>query len=438
MHQFFSSSVFVFFLACQLAVVSSCKKDSNSPTAVVLASLTTTTILAVTSTTASSGCIISNDGGGTITARGVVWSTSQNPTVALTTKTVDGNGTGSFTSNLSGLNPGTTYYIRSYATNSAGTAYGNQLIFTTATILLATLTTTTISSISSTTASSGGNISNDGGGAITTRGVVWSTSQNPTIPLTTKTVDGTGTGIFTSNLTGLSPGTVYYVRAYATNSAGTAYGNQQTLTTATSSNPVDVDGNVYTTVTIGTQVWMKENLKVSKYRNGDPITTNLSNSAWNAATTGAYAIYNNDAANNTTYGKLYNWYAVVDSRNLCPVGWHVPSDGEWKTLEISLGMSTTDADLTGARGSVQNVGGKLKSISSLWNNNSATNESGFSGLPGGLRYNGAYDGVGGYCFWWSSTEASGPWYRRLESVSGASARNAYDKRSGLSVRCLMD
>ena len=90
----------------------------------------------------------------------------------------------------------------------------------------------------------------------------------------------------------------------------------------------DIDGNVYNTVTIGTQVWMKENLKVSKYRNGDPIPTNLTDAAWGAATTGAYSIYNNDAANNTTYGKLYNWYAVVDSRNLCPVGWHVPSDAE--------------------------------------------------------------------------------------------------------------
>jgi uncharacterized protein (TIGR02145 family) len=295
---------------------------------------------------------------------------------------------------------------------------------------LATLTTTTVSSITSTTASSGGNITNDGGGAVTARGVVWSTSQNPTIALTTKTVDGTGTGSFTSSITGLSPVTVYYVRAYATNSAGTAYGNQQTLTTVTSSNPVDVDGNVYNTVTIGTQVWMKENLKVSKYRNGDLIPTNLTDAAWNSATTGACAIYNNDAANNTTYGKLYNWFAVVDSRNLCPVGWHVPTNAEWTTLEIYLGGTAV-------------AGGKLKSTSTLWTspNTGATNESGFSGLPGGGRYDdGTYLSIGNYGTWWSSTEnsATNAWYRGLNYFNGFSYPYDLNKRSGFSVRCLRD
>ncbi len=296
---------------------------------------------------------------------------------------------------------------------------------------LATLTTTTPSSITSTTASSGGNISNDGGGSVTARGVVWSTSQNPTVALTTKTNNGTGTGSFASSITGLSPGTVYYVRAYATNSAGTAYGNQQTLTTTTSSNPVDVDGNVYTTVTIGTQVWMAENLKTSKYRNGDPIPTNLSNSAWGSTTTGACAIYNNDAGNNTTYGKLYNWYAVADSRNLCPVGWHVPTDGEWTTLENYLGGSGV-------------AGGKLKSTSILWStpNTGATNESGFSGLPGGNRdANGIYYYIGLYGYWWSSTEFSTPdaWSRSLYYNGGNSYRGNFGiKQDGFRVRCLRD
>jgi uncharacterized protein (TIGR02145 family) len=319
---------------------------------------------------------------------------------------------------------------------------------------LATLTTTTASAITSIQASSGGNISNDGGGTITARGVVWSTSQNPTIALTTKTVDGTGTGSFTSSITGLSPGTLYYVRAYATNSAGTAYGNQQTLTTTTAVSGVfnpnltygtmsDNDGNTYKTIVIGTQTWMAENLKTTKYRNGNAIPTNLTDAAWLAATTGAYAIYNNNAANNTTFGKLYNWYAVADSRNLCPVGWHVPSDGEWKTLEISLGMSTTDADLTGYRGSAQNVGGKLKSTSTLWtaSNTGATNESGFSGLPGGYRdSNGMYNNIGHSGNWWSSTENSTAyaWYRNLSYYDGSSGRFYQVMQGGASVRCLRD
>jgi uncharacterized protein (TIGR02145 family) len=306
---------------------------------------------------------------------------------------------------------------------------------------LATLITTTSSSITSTTASSGGNITNDGGGAVTARGVVWSTSQNPTVALITKTTDGTGTGSFTSSITGLSPGTLYYVRAYATNSAGTAYGTQQTLTTTTANsifNPnltygtmSDNDGNTYKTIIIGTQTWMAENLKTTKYRNGDPIPTNLSNPAWKNTTIGAFAIYNNDTANNVTYGKLYNWKAVVDSRNLCPTGWHVPTDAEWSTLENYLGGSSV-------------AGGKLKSTSSLWTspNIGATNESGFSGLPGGYRYNenGFYLSIGDNMAWWSSTLAytQNSYIRDLNYDAGNSVRTENEIRNGLSVRCLKD
>jgi uncharacterized protein (TIGR02145 family) len=311
---------------------------------------------------------------------------------------------------------------------------------------LATLTTTTVSSITSTTASSGGNITNDGGGAVTARGVVWSTSQNPTIALTTKTNNGTGTGSFTSNLTGLSPNTVYYVRSYATNSAGTAYGNQQILTTASSSNPVDVDGNVYTTVTIGTQIWMKENLKVSKYRNGNAIPTNLSDAGWASTTSGAYAIYNNDAANNTTYGKLYNWYAVVDSRNLCPVGWHIPTDHDWQLLTKFI---DSNADTLS---SISNVaGGKLKSIGTfnagtgLWSspNINATNEFGFFALPGGNKGflgNSEYITIRG-CWWTASPGISSAVATNRciqHDFSWISRDKNANKPYGFSVRCIKD
>ena len=196
---------------------------------------TTATVTATTQptspgqNTAISGGNISSDGGSPVTARGVVWSTLQNPTVALTTKTTDGTGIGSFTSTISGLLPKTTYYVRSYATNANGTVYGPQISFTT--IDVPELTTTAISNPTDTDAQSGGSISTDNGSAITVKGVVWSTSPNPTIALTTKTSNGTGTGTFTSTLTPLTPSTTYYVRAYATNAAGTGYGNQVTLTT---------------------------------------------------------------------------------------------------------------------------------------------------------------------------------------------------------------
>jgi hypothetical protein len=196
----------------------------------ITATVATTAASAITATTATSGGSISSDGGSAVTAKGVCWSTSQTPTVALTTKTSDGTGTATFTSAITGLSPNTTYYVRAYATNSIGTAYGTQITITTATAL-PTVTTSSISGITSSAASGGGNVTLDGGAAVTARGVCWSTSAGPTIALTTKTSDGTGTGSFTSSITGLSPATTYYIRAYATNSAGTAYGTELTFTT---------------------------------------------------------------------------------------------------------------------------------------------------------------------------------------------------------------
>jgi hypothetical protein len=162
-----------------------------------------------------------------VTARGVCWSTSVNPTIALSTKTTDGIGTGTFTSSITGLTLGTTYYVRAYATNSVGTAYGNQVSYTTPT--LAILTTTTASSTTSTTATSGGNVTSDGSSPVTELGVCWGTSTLPTTA-NSKTTDGTGIGTFTSSITGLTLGTTYYVRAYATNIVGTAYGNEVSFT----------------------------------------------------------------------------------------------------------------------------------------------------------------------------------------------------------------
>jgi hypothetical protein len=191
--------------------------------------LSTAVISQNTGTAAVSGGTINTDGGSAITARGVVWSTSPNPTISLSTKTNDGGFNGTFTSNLSGLTLGTTYYARAYATNAVGTAYGNEITFTTAS--LPVLTTSVIDKNYGFTAISGGSITNEGGSYVTSRGVVWSTSPNPTISLSTKTNDGGFNGTFTSNLIGLTPGSTYYVRAYATNAVGTAYGNEITFTT---------------------------------------------------------------------------------------------------------------------------------------------------------------------------------------------------------------
>jgi len=199
---------------------------------------TNSTVTNITTTSATSGGKISDDVNSPVISRGVCWSTSQNPTIN-NSKTVDGSGTGSFTSNITGLTTNTLYYVRAYATNRVGTAYGEQVTFTTQSADLPTITTSNITNITSSSATGGGNVTNSGSGSVTARGVCWSTSQNPTIN-NSKTVDGSGTGSFTSNITGCSPNTTYYVRAYATNSVGTAYGNQVSFTTTSSSNTAKV------------------------------------------------------------------------------------------------------------------------------------------------------------------------------------------------------
>jgi hypothetical protein len=216
---------------------------------------TLTTIVAtnIKSNSATINCKVTTDGFAPVLSRGVCWSTSPNPTV-ISSKTVVGSGTGTFTSSVTGLLPNTKYYIRAYATNNAGTGYGNEIYITTL-ITLPTITTTAISSISLTSATSGGNITSDGGATVTDRGVCWNTSPNPTVALNTKTTDGFGVEQFISSITILSGGTIYYVRAYATNSFGTTYGNEisfktlgPTVTTAS------ISGITSTTATSGGNV----------------------------------------------------------------------------------------------------------------------------------------------------------------------------------------
>jgi len=200
---------------------------------IIIPTVTTTSITNITITTATGGGNASSDGGGTITDKGVCWSTSINPTIA-NSHTSDGTGTGVFNSNITGLSSNTLYYVRAYATNSVGTAYGNQVSFTTDQIIVVvipTVTTTAITNITTTTATSGGNVISDGNSNVTSRGICWSTSINPTIT-NSHTSDGTGMGAFTSNLITLTPNTLYYVRAYATNSVGIAYGNEVSFTTS--------------------------------------------------------------------------------------------------------------------------------------------------------------------------------------------------------------
>ena len=197
---------------------------------VTLPTVITNNVTNITTNSATTGGTVSSSGNGTVSARGVCWSTSQNPTIN-NSHTSDGSGIGGFTSNITGLTENTTYYVRAYATNDAGTSYGEQKTFITLhDVTLPTVTTNNVSNITTSTATSGGNVTSAGYGIVSSKGVCWSTNQNPTIN-DSHTTNGSGTGSFTSNLTDLNSNTTYYVRAYATNETGTAYGNQVTFTT---------------------------------------------------------------------------------------------------------------------------------------------------------------------------------------------------------------
>jgi uncharacterized protein (TIGR02145 family) len=204
----------------------------------------------------------------------------------------------------------------------------------------------------------------------------------------------------------------------------------------------DIDGNVYQTVLIGDQCWMAENLKVIHYCNGDPIPNVTDSSSWTDDSIGAYCNYDNDEGHVATYGRLYNWYAVDDSRNIAPEGWHVPTDAEWKQLEIHLGMSQVEADAAGARGTDE--GGKLKEVGTThWNppNTGATDESGFTALPGGWREdNNNFVFMSSHAFFLSSTEYMGwsVWCRCLLDDISQVCRFDYGKIGGLSIRCVKD
>jgi uncharacterized protein (TIGR02145 family) len=311
---------------------------------------------------------------------------------------------------------------------------------------LASITTTAISSNTGTSAVSGGNITNNGGSLVTSRGVCWSTSPNPTTA-NNITTNGSGTGSFTSTLTGLTANTTYYVRAYAINSAGTAYGNQVSFTAGSGgsgivSNPgpgVTYNGYNYPTIILGNgQEWMAQNLRTTTYANGDPISNVTDSLQWGNLSTGAWCYYNNSSQYENPYGKLYNWYAVADIRNVCPAGWHIPTESEWNSLLVYL-----DTSAVGSFSSL--AGGKMKSIGTqYWQspNTGATNQSGFSGFPGGIRsgISGGFANLGPYGYWWSFTvyNTSQAFGYVLQYQNQNAGYNLHSKKDGLSVRCLKD
>ena len=303
-----------------------------------------------------------------------------------------------------------------------------------------TVTTSNVSDITQTTASAGGAVTDDGGADVTDFGVCWSASPNPTIS-STKTSNGKGTGSFTSSITGLVIGTTYHIRAYATNSVGTAYGDDMTFaTTITGMTGIvsDRDGNVYHSIGIGYQMWMVENLKTTKYNDGTAITNVTDNAGWpSEPTTDGYCWYNNDVTNKTPYGALYNVIAVNNDK-LCPVGWHVATNDDWHKMILFL-----DPNATQGIDESYIAGGMVKESGTVhWddiNGAYATNESGFTALPGGIRYTDPFGfaQLGNNANYWSA--GSGYEVRLLISGNQGIEKKpgAFENRgNGNSVRCI--
>ncbi len=405
-------------------LLTGCEKKPTTP------SMDAVVVKQIAQNTAQCDCGVKDDGGVDLSTVGVCWSTSPKPTVAGS-KTERFENLRTFTASLTGLTANTTYYARAYATNSEGTGYGPDATFTTLAAMLPNVSSSYPHHVTTTTAQLDGEVFNEGG-APATRGVCWSTSATPTIA-DSHSEAGTGVGVFTADLTGLTANTTYYARAYATNEGGTRYGDALIVKTMYGT-VTDIDGNVYQTVLIGTQEWMAENLKVTHYRTGDPIANITNNTLWSSTSSGAWCSYNNDPANATKYGLLYNHLTVTDSKGLGPAGWHVPSDAEWTTLASYLG----GADIAGYK--MKRVGQGID----------ADNSCGFTALFGGRRdFKGGFDDINRLIDIWSTTPASGGYYVWQLNVNGngfskydASIKMGisikYDAsiKMGISIRCV--
>jgi uncharacterized protein (TIGR02145 family) len=339
---------------------------------------------------------------------------------------VKGLNNNSVSSNISNLLPATTYHFRAKASNAVDESLGNDLSFTTQNSV-PIVSTDSVYNITNFSIHSSGTIINTGGLAIIQNGFCYSNNPNPTF---SDSVVIAQNGInFQSIINNLQTNTQYHIRAFATNSLGIGYGNDIAYSTL---GPItDIDGNIYNTITIGNQVWIKENLKVTKYNNGASISNVALNTSWSNLASPAYCVYNNDDNNYDSYGYLYNWFTVT-SNNLCPTGFHVPTQNDWVILQTELGGETI-------------AGGKMKEVGLthwLTPNFGATNSSNFTGLPGGFRYeNGNYANIGLFAYWWSSTSfnQTDAWHCGLQTFSESmGVNNGSSKNVGMSVRCIKD
>ncbi len=402
-------------------ILHSCKKH-EVPT------LKTVTVTNITGTTATSGGWIIDEGSGTIVERGVCWSKGISPTVE-DYRTIEGGGAGTYISIITNLDVASTYYVRAYATNVAGTGYGMAMAFMTMGHApnASTLAATDITAASATLR---GAINANYLSTTVTFEYGTTTGYGQTIVASPSPVAGNSNTEVTGEISGLEVGTNYHYRVKAVNALGTTNGEDMSFITLLS----DIDGNVYKVVTIGTQVWMAENLKVTEFNDHTSIPLLTDNTAWSNESgpeTPGYCWYRNDEVNHKDpYGALYNWY-TVNTGKLCPTGWHVPTDAEWIILADYLGGKSV-------------AGGKLYGAKDYWLKTArgADNSSGFTAVPGGIRSGHISPGeeLGINCYLWSSTEydINNALVRGLNCMSIAFTSFWLHKADGCSVRCVKD
>jgi uncharacterized protein (TIGR02145 family) len=412
-----------------VSIFSGCKKEKTP-------SVTTTSVSNITGSDATSGGNITDEGSSAIISRGVSWSTGTSPTIA-DYKTTDGTGTGSFSSIITGLDGDMVYNVRAYATNSIGTAYGEVVSFTSFG-QSPTVTTAAATNVNATIAKLNGIVNANELSTIVTFEYGTTSSYGSSAIATQSPVMGDTTLTVSANITGLTVGTVYHYRVKSVNALGTTFGSDLTFLTVLT----DVEGNAYKTVTIGTQEWMQENLKTTRYRNGELIGTTYSVTA---DISGEINPEYQWASNVVKNGRYYTFYAINDSRSVCPEGWHVPTDAELITLTDYL-----SGNGYGFKGKEQYIAKSLAATSgwvpdttagNVGNDQKSNNSSGFTAVSGGGRYSdGVVNFVGYHSIWWSSTESSstGAYFRCVGYIPGQVFKGVFNKSYGLPVRCLQD
>jgi uncharacterized protein (TIGR02145 family) len=438
------------FLPGLIWLILSCEREDLTP----VVETTGISNIGLSSFTAMGTLVQADDEG--VSQHGFCWSVAPAPALEGDSCIMLGPRfeTGDFTSDIQGLDHNTTYYIRAYAVNGAGSAYGNEIVvMTDRTLTVPRVETSGVHTVTEYSAIAGGVVRDDGGSEIISYGVCWDTLPNPSTEGTHKTFSD-GTGPFFTTIKNLELRTIYYIKAFAINSTGLAYGNEVEF--RTNDYPVtDIDGNVYPTVVIGEQTWMARNLEVTRYPDGIPVPFTPEDEWWDSLRVDekGFCYYDNLRSNRNTYGALYTWSAAVNGQDrldpelepiqgVCPDGWHLPSDGDWKELEMFLGMTVLTADSTGWRG---NVGGKLKSAGReywLIPNNGATNETRFTALPAGDRFpKSDYNNLHFSTFFWTSSNynQNTAWARALGYYVTTMYRGHQDsKEFGFSVRCVRD